>query len=181
MKIHTFLALFALCLVFPTHAMAKDTGLDAAQKQFSGSYVSKEGVKKERAAIDRVIEELVSEMAFYKRSFARSALKGPTDPCAHVTVTFSADTMAINCKGRPDATSPKDGTVIDWKNDDGSMMRLSQKLEPEDMVQVFRSKSGTRKNVYTLRDGGKTLHIAVTITSEKFPRPLEFTSEMQRE
>lgn len=179
MKIKVLLALFALCLMFPSSAMAEDSGQEAAQKKFTGIYVPKNSVKKDRARINGIIEKIVSEMTFYKRPFARSTLEDSTKPCANVIVSFSGDDMTIHCKSYPKAKSPIDGTTVKYKNEDGEMMRLSQKLTSKKLIQRFQSENGIRKNVYTLRDAGKTLHLSVTITGEELPRPLKYTLEMK--
>ncbi len=180
MKTQLLLVILGVCLLLPSFAAADDSGLDAAKKKFSGVYVSKRGVKKERKAINKTIETLVDKMSFYKRPFARSALKDSTKPCPKLQVVFSGDKMAINCLKRVKAKSPADGTAVRWTDDEGDKFRLSQKLEKNRMVQVFRGGKGARKNVYRLKDGGKTLVVKVKITSDELPRALEYTLELRR-
>lgn len=180
MNTRLLLVFSAFFLTLPALASAQNSGLDAAKKKFAGTYVSKKGVKRERNEINGAIESLVDDMTFYKRPFARSALKDSTKPCPTLIVFFKADQMAINCKGRVDAQTPADGTPVKWQNDDGDDFRLSQKIEKNRMVQVFRGEDGNRKNVYTLRDGGKELFIRVTITSDDLPRPLKYTRLLRR-
>ncbi len=180
MKMPILLALVVICVGMAARASAQDQGLAKAQKQFAGTYVSKRGVKAERKSINKRIEKLVGDMVFFKRPFARSALKDSTTPCPKLIVLFSADKMAINCKGRVHAESPRNGHSVRWVNHDGDEFRLSQKLEKNRMVQVFRGDDGTRTNIYTLKNGGKELHIQVTITSDSLPRPLKYTRVLRR-
>ncbi|AWV88576.1 hypothetical protein [Bradymonas sediminis] len=181
MKTRALLLFVIFCLGTPTIALAQPPAGQTVQAQFAGTYVSTRNLKKDRAAIAQVIEELVDDMAFYKRSFARSALIESTEPCANLHVAFAADTITLNCKGHPDTTSPKNGAFINWEDDDGHIVRLSQKLDGQRIVQVFKNDDGTRENVYTLRDGGKSLLLSVTISSDQLPRPLKYSRVLQRQ
>lgn len=161
-------------LAFPSLAAAEDSEIDAAKGDFEGVYTSKDGVKKERKAINEVIEEIVDDMSFVKRPFARSALKDSTRPCPTLEIAFSGDQITLFCKTRSPIRSPLDGTAVDWTNEGGDPHRVSQALENGRIVQIFRGEDGSRKNVYTLKNDGKELELEVTITSDDLPRALTY-------
>jgi hypothetical protein len=174
------LVLIVSGFAFPRLAAAEDSEIDAAKDDFAGIYTSKNGVKKERKAINKVIEAVVDDMSFVKRPFARSALKDSTKPCPTLELAFSGDQITIYCKTRSPIRSPLVGTAVDWTNEDGDPHRVSQKLEKGRIVQVFRGEDGSRKNVYTLQKGGKELKLEVTITSDDLPRALTYTRVFRR-
>lgn len=171
---------FTIGLAVPSLAVAEDSEVDAAKGNFSGVYTSKKGVKKERKAINKVIEVVVDDMSFVKRPFARSALKDSTRPCPTLEIAFSGDQITLYCKTRSPIRSPLDGTAVDWTNEDGDPHRVSQALEKDRIVQIFRGEDGSRKNVYTLQNGGKELELEVTITSDDLPRALTYTRVFRR-
>ncbi len=173
----TIAVVFGLLLCAP--ALAQDDEA-SAEEQFSGSYTLSVPQKKARASINQKIEKLVDDMNFVKRPFARSSLKGTTEPCGKLTLAFPSDEVSVKCHGKPVTVSPDDGTQAPYKSDDGETYQVRQEISGSSLTQFFRGEDGTRTNTYTLSDGGDTLNLAVKIESDQLPRPLQYKLSFKR-
>lgn len=173
----TIAVVFGLLLCAPAQAQDDDA---SAEEQFSGTYTLSVPQKKARASVNQKIEKLVDDMNFIKRPFARSSLKGTTEPCAKLTLAFPSDEVSVKCHGKPVTVSPDDGTQAPYKSDDGTTYQVRQEIEGSSLTQFFKGEDGTRTNTYTLSNGGDTLNLAVKIESDQLPRPLQYELSFKR-
>ena len=161
----------------PTSASADDeSGIDA----FTGTYRSTLTRSQARKEIDKRIDTLVDDMAFYKRPFARSKLENRTPPCIDLEISESGGDVTVGCDDRSAASARLNGDRRHFKPSGGDPVKVSYTLSNGDLVQKFFSENGVRTNTYSLHSGGKILKLKVELQSSKLPRPLTFKRTFKR-
>lgn len=155
-------------------------GEPSASVNFSGTFKSTLTKKQARAKIDESIDDIVDDMAFYKRPFARSILENRTPPCLKLEITLEDDEVALTCDGRRPARAPVDGTRHRFKPTDGDPVDLSYEMKGAKLIQKFYGENGVRTNTYRLAAGGEELRLDVEIRSSKMPRPLRYKRVFRR-
>ncbi|MGM0556590.1 MAG: hypothetical protein ACQEVA_09465 [Myxococcota bacterium] len=148
---------------------------------FTGTYRSTLSKSQARKQIDKSIEALVGDMAFYKRPFARSKLENRTPPCIDLTITHEGGDVGIKCDGRRAAKAKLDGKRRGFTPTGGDPVKVSYAIDNGKLVQKFFSENGVRTNIYRLTDGGKTLKLEVELQSSKLPRPLRFKRTFKKQ
>ena len=142
---------------------------------FEGTWQSRHHLTAIQQGIDEAIQEVVSEMAFYLRPFARSQLREVTAPCGQVEITQDRGRLEIRCNDETPAVSVPDGRIVPYTNQSGDTFQLSQEVRGDRIVQIWRDRAGHRRNTYTLEDDGEVLRIDVRVVSDRLPRPVEFS------
>ncbi|QDG50301.1 hypothetical protein FIV42_06005 [Persicimonas caeni] len=177
-KLWTSLAIAAamsLMVSLPTAVGQGTDDKEKVQEEFSGTYGVENGKDAARKKINRSIDRIVEEMAFYKRPWADDKLEAKTVPCATLEVSFPGDDIAVECDDRPVYKSPVGNEKTTYTASDGSKYALRQNLDGRTLTQTFVSEDGTRTNKMTLTPSGKTILMRVRLESGQLPRPLEYS------
>jgi hypothetical protein len=162
----------------PSSVAADDSSeIDA----FTGNYRSTLSKSQARKQIDKSIESLVDDMAFYKRPFARSKLENRTPPCIDLKISYDDGDVGLKCDNRRRAKAKLDGKRRNFKPTGGDPVKVSYAMKNGKLVQKFFSENGVRTNTYRLTNGGKTLKLAVEIQSSKLPRPLRYQRTFEKQ
>jgi hypothetical protein len=148
--------------------------------EFTGTYRSTLTTSQARKEIDKSIDALVSDMAFYKRPFARSKLENRTPPCIDLKIGYDDGDVTLGCDDRSPASAALDGKRRHFKPSGGDPVKVQYALSNGKLVQKFYSENGVRTNTYSLQSGGKILKLQVEIQSSKLPRPLRYKRTFKR-
>lgn len=160
-----------LALSSPQVALADDD----ANEKLAGTYELATSRDQAREKINEEIDELVEDVSFIKRSFARSRLRDKTEPCAEIEIDFPDDDVSVQCGDDPAAVSPPDDQPTDYTADDGETYRLRQNVSGRTLTQRFTSDEGTRTNRLRFSEGKDAIDMKVTVESDQLPRPLEYS------
>ena len=77
--------------------------------------------------------------------------------------------------------SPENGKVINHKDREGDMIKLSQQITADDrLTQTFVADNGGQTILYTGSPDGKTLSVSHTIRSSRLPKDVRWTLTYQR-
>lgn len=159
-----------------TSAAAGDEFADRIEGTFEATVAESTA----RARIDKQVEKVVAQMAFYKKPFARNQLQEGTAPCQKLIFGYDDDRISIQCDDRRPAVSNPDGTRTTYTEQDGTSHGLEQTVYDDRIVQFFDSENGTRTNTYRLQ-GDDTLELSVKLDSSQIPEPITYTRTFQRE
>ena len=122
--------------------------------------------------IDRAIERGIDDMNFAIKPIARRRLRATNDPYATVELRMADGRVTTVLEGRA-ITSPADGSTIDWRREDGEVLKVATALRNGTLVQTFTAEDGLRENVYSVAADGR-LTIQVTIRSDRLPAPIVY-------
>ena len=170
-----FVAAFVFTLA-PSAVLAEE----GFSERITATWEATDSKQKARQKINEEINALVAKMFFIKRPFARSQLKGATDPCDELTIAVGEEVVSIICNGKKPTVTEGKGEPKRWVSREGEEYTITQKLEENRIVQTFDSGGGVRTNVYRLTDE-ETMVLDVTVESGKLPEPLTYSRTFQKE
>jgi hypothetical protein len=125
--------------------------------------------------IDTAIDETVGPMSFIIRPIARGRLRrtNPTPQRVHIDVWQDSLGVAFD-DGNPVIT-PLDGQPVPWVNSlTHETYQAHVVLIADTLRQTIAAPDGTRENAYLFVSGGERLHLRVTVTSHRLPKPLVY-------
>lgn len=128
----------------------------------------------QRQAIERAVEDVVSEMLPLIRSVARKRLLESNGILESLEFSLSGDPLALKYIGDRIIEAPRSGKAVPWKDENGDPVRVSLRLQGTTLVQQLSDNRGSRRNTYVFGPDGKlTMH--VRIESSMMPKPLEYS------
>ncbi|HLL81140.1 MAG TPA: hypothetical protein VK420_00760 [Longimicrobium sp.] len=161
----TVIAVLALALAgaFPARA--------AAQAQLSGRYNYNAGASDD---IAQSVNAAVQRMNFAVRPLARRYLARTNRAYRWVEISYAAPRVTISTDLRAGTPTPADGTPVELRRDDGEVQALSTLWANGRLEQTIRAKEAQRVTTYSLSEDGKTLTVAVRLTSHRLPQPVAY-------
>lgn len=145
--------------------------LSAQELPVSGTFVlDREASDDLEAVVDRGVELVKS---WWKRPFARGRIEETNRPYEWTQVSPRDDAVAIDTD-QWSLVIPWDGGIEDWERAEDDFVDVEAAVENELLRVVFQGEEGSRTNVYRLTDGGQTLVMDVTITSDQLEEPLAY-------
>lgn len=119
---------------------------------------------------------------------ARRRLRATNTPYPRLTLNYDAQSVRVEMHERPTAVSPANGQPVLWHRETGATcarvsedcVRLTTEWQGGRLVQLFRPEDGQRQNVFTVSEDGRTMTMAVTVTSPRLPRPLTYNLVFNR-
>jgi hypothetical protein len=132
--------------------------------------------------IEAAIDQTVSPMSFIIRPIARGRLRrtNPTPQRVHIDVWHDSLGVAFD-DGNPVVT-PLDGQPVPWVNSlTHETYQAHVVLVADTLRQAIAAPDGTRENAYLFVNGGDRLHLRVTVTSHRLPKPLVYTLIFRRD
>ena len=165
------IALAALAAAFPAPASTQSPTLE-------GSYVL---VSPGRAEIDRAIETAIARMNFVTRPIARGRLRRTNVPYGRLRVSVSPSEIVTTADDGSPVVTPPSGTFVKWEREDGETFDVATRWQGDTLSQTFRADDGQRDNLYTLGPDGRTLTLAVTLSSPRLPNPLRYSLTYRKE
>lgn len=163
-----FAATFTGQLLLAAGALAQAPA--AATPPFAGSW---RYATQPADVIERAIERGIEEMNFITRPVARRRLRATNHGYSTIEVRVADGTITTVLEGRT-ITSPADGREIQWRREDGELLRVSTSNRDGALVQSFAAEDGSRENVYVVSADGRRLTLHVTIRSERLPAPISY-------
>jgi len=161
-----------LLLTLPVgHAAATDKALAG----LAGTFVYVGGPT-EKASIQAAIDKALGDLVFLARPFARGRLEETNKPIAQVTIGHEGGDLVVTYNNESRAASPSNGTSIDWKSPiDDKIHKLSTKVQGGKLIQTFVGDDGTRRNTFSVKNGGKSLEMVVRVSSPHLPTTIEYS------
>lgn len=132
--------------------------------------------------VKAAINKTVDGMNFITRPIARGRL-AKVNPVPHqVRIQLSKDTVSAAFDGGNPVITPVSGEVVPWTN---SLTHETDKahaaVSGDTVRQTIEAKDGQRENAFVFTDGGARLHLVVTVTSHRLPRPLTYELIFRRD
>lgn len=132
--------------------------------------------------VKAAINKTVDGMSFITRPIARGRL-AKVNPIPHqVRIQLSKDTVSAAFDDGNPVITPVSGEVVPWSN---SLTRETNKahaaVSGDTVRQTIEAGDGQRENAFVFTDGGARLHLVVTVTSHRLPRPLTYELIFRRE
>ncbi len=140
--------------------------------RLTGDYVlaDPEGAE---ATIKQAIDDVVDDMFFLTRGYARRQLTEFTEPCPGFGIEFVDGDAHMACKDRNPVVSPFSGELGEHVTREGDRFALRQQVRRGKLVQVFAGDEGIRRDELVPQpDGGMLMR--VRIESDQLPRDVEY-------
>lgn len=168
----------ALCVALPAFGQANG-GAPAASgiERFVGTWRYAGTPEQGREIIHRAVDYTVEPMNFITRGFAAGRLRDKNQLIRNIEIAAPGDSIRVTFDGeRTYQTPPNQWRVHTFQGEDVNVV-----LRPRGdvLVQLFRSESGLRRNVYRLVDDD-TMHLEVTVQSDQIPRDMRYRLEYRR-
>jgi len=129
--------------------------------------------------LEHAIEGSVRDLSWVTRGIVRRRLRTRAGIAPWVTFSFPPGWIRTVVPGHPPAVSPDSGAAVDYPFE-GETLRMTQRFEGVRLVQVFRSREGSRVNEYVPAAQDATLVLRVTVESPRLARPLRYTLTYRR-
>ena len=132
--------------------------------------------------VKAAINKTVDGMNFITRPIARGRL-AKVNPVPHrVRVQLDKDTVSAAFDDGNPVVTPVSGEVVSWSNPLTHETNKAHAAVAGDTVrQTIVAGDGQRENAFIFTDGGTRLHLVVTVTSHRLPRPLTYELLFRRE
>lgn len=154
--------------------------LAEAAARFEGSWVPVNEATA-RAGILSAIENVVGEMNFIKRPFARSKLRSTNQLLANVQFQFSGAQLTYTYNGGKVIRTTVNGPAVRWKSpDDKEFYQVGTTLKDRRFTQTFRGADGSKQEVFDLDSSGKSLSYWAAVSSPKLPKVLRYSYPLKR-
>lgn len=132
--------------------------------------------------IKAAINTTVSPMNFIVRGIARGRLT-KVNPLPHsLRLRLAADTVSVAFDNGDPVVTPLDGAVVPWYN---ALAKETDKahvaIAGDTLRQTISASDGDRENAISFGDGGARLHLRVTVTSHRLPKPLVYQLLFRRD
>lgn len=166
------IGLSQLCLL-PDRTEAQD--LDS----FVGSYVHNGGAV-ERAARDRMVEALISEINLLLRPIARRRLPQSCGVPPRVEIRRLGETVAIVLAPAPPRTSRLDNSPVQFANLDGDRVSMRRALRRGAIVETLTRGRSRRIITYQTTSNNLGLRLRWRIESPYLPRSIAYPLSYRR-
>jgi hypothetical protein len=132
--------------------------------------------------IKAAINTTVSPMNFIVRGIARGRLT-KVNPLPHtLRLRLATDTVSVGFDNGDPVVTPSDGAVVPWYNALAKETDKAHVAVAGDTVrQTISASDGDRQNAISFSDGGARLHLLVTVTSHRLPKPLVYQLLFRRD
>lgn len=133
-------------------------------------------------ALDRAIEDVVSQMNFLIRGIARRRLREPNLPSKEVSIALHEGLIRIDRPGQPRVSAPADGKAITWRHpEDGDVFEVQHGIDDGGVLyQRFEGERSVSRNRFVLSEDGESLTIHTVIRADRLPAPLRFEMRYRR-
>lgn len=142
-----------------------------------GNYVHVGG-KAEQDAVLEAIDDVVADMNVFARGIARDRLRESNPVPKKLEISRNGDEITIAFDGRKYA-APLDGSSVKVVGVTGDTLDYRVSLGEDKLRQHFAGGKGKRVNTLRRR-GDKRLKVAVKVSSDSLPKPLQYTLTLER-
>ena len=149
----------------------------AQASNMQGSYVLDSAASQDIAvAVDKVADET----SFFIRPIVRQRLMAADPPIHGVTISFAGSNVTIAWDDGLTATTPTDGTPIDWVSPSGATGKFRAVWAGPVLTRTFSTSDGERVNVYSLDPTGRVLTLEITVSSPQLPAVVNYKLVFRR-
>ncbi|HJL19880.1 MAG TPA: hypothetical protein RMH99_29725 [Sandaracinaceae bacterium LLY-WYZ-13_1] len=121
--------------------------------------------------IHRAVDHTVEPMNFITRGFAAGRLRDKNQLVRRIDISNPNGNYRVTFDGNRTYTTPPN----EWRNHtfDGERVRVLIRRRGDALVQLFRTDSGNRRNVYRITGDGR-MRLEVTVQSDQLPRDMRY-------
>lgn len=170
-KIGPVLALSVLVAAVAAPAFGQDSSGASGIDRFVGTWRYAGSQDHGTRIIHRAVDETVAPMNFFVRSIAAGRLRGKNPLVQRIEIANPNHNIRITFDGdRTYETAPNQ-----WRTHrfDGESIRVQIRERGDALVQLFRTDSGNRRNVYRLTGDGR-MRLEVTVQSDQLPQDMTY-------
>ncbi len=167
-------------LPFPPGEAAGQEAPAAAQQgpeRFNGTWRYAHSAQHGRDVIERAVVRAVHGMNFITQPIATGRLRGKNPLVQRIQIDLTATNARVVFDG--DRTYQGALNTSTRHTFDGETLNVEFRHRGDALVQLFRSDSGTRRNVYRLLPNG-TMRLEVTLQSGSLPRDMVYRLDYRR-
>jgi hypothetical protein len=144
---------------------------------FVGSYRTV-SVREGAARIERAIEQGTSTMNFVVRPIARKRLKAVNPMYASIHIYQRDGQLVTDYEGRS-YVAGIDGSPRRNTDPDGSKVMVSYGVHGDTLVARYVAADGEKRFAFR-RDGDRAVDVAVTLASDRLPKPISYELDYVR-
>ncbi len=119
------------------------------------------------------IQDAIEHMPFLERSWAQYRLTSVNPLYEKLVIAKEGDGLTMQMDARP-ALHLSLTKATPWTREDKETFQVTMKIEGKKMTQTIQGKDGKRVNTFTLGPDGKTLRMAVEVTSHKLQHAVKY-------
>jgi len=137
---------------------------------------------KEKAVIEKAVEDGAQQVGLLLRSVARGRLRDSTKPFQKLSFAMNENkTMTMTRDDDTPIVGATDNTKIEWKRKDGKVFKVTQTLEGNTFTQTFTdADDNTRVNKHVFNEEGNRLTLTITLNSSSFKTPVTYALTYER-
>ena len=157
----------AFALALPSLAAAQDEGVE----RFAGTWRYSGSAESGTRIIHRAVDRTVEDMNIFVRAIAAGRLRDKNQLVRRIQITVSGDTVTVEFDGNRTYRTQ----LGQWRRHtfDGDSINVQFRYRNGALVQLFRSDSGSRRNVYRILDDGR-MRLDVTVQSDQLPQDMRY-------
>lgn len=166
------LAFCALALVIAPAALGQQETAAEGAARFNGNWRYAGSASHGREIIERAVVRAVDGMNFITQPIATGRLRDKNPLVRRIDIDATDDSVRVVF----DRGRTYRGQLDQWTDHrfDGDTVRVQFRHRGDALVQLFRTDSGSRRNVYRLKRDGR-LQLDVTVQSGSLPRDMTYT------
>lgn len=139
------------------------------------------GGEQGRLAVEQAIDEATEDMSSLIRGVARRRLREANPIIDELGFSLGGDPLRASYIGGRIIESPASGAAVDWVDQFGEDIEVSQRWSDRELVQHMVGEGGSRTNVYRFSEDGKTMTMSVTIEAPRLPKPIRYRLEYRKQ
>lgn len=133
-----------------------------------------------RAAIEDAIDEAIADMSGLIRGIARRKLLEANEIIDAPGFSVHGDPLRASTIGGRIIESPASGAAVDWVDQFGDAVKVSQRWSDGELVQRIFNDDGSRTNVYRFAEDGQSMTMSVTIEASRLPKPIRYRLDYRK-
>jgi len=162
----------------PQTSLASNSISQADLAPFRGTFRFVGGPR-ERARVKAAIERSVASLPAF-HDLARRRLTAANTIPATVSMAMEGEDLVVVYGGNEPQRAPLDGSVREWRNDEGDTSNLKHELHNGKLVQTTWSDGGRRVMVWSYDAEDGVLRVHNTLSSPQLPVPVRYRLTFER-
>jgi hypothetical protein len=139
------------------------------------------GGEQGRTAVEKAIDDATEDMSSLVRGVARRRLREANPIIEELGFSLSGDPLRASWVGGRIIETPASGEAVDWTDQFGDDVKVSQRWSDGELVQRMFDDNGSRTNVYRFSEDGQRMTMSVTIEASRLPEPIRYRLEYRKQ